>query len=347
MKSKYFTLLIMIAGILSLAKSNGRSGEYAGATGDTGDCSHCHGGGTVDGSIILTGLPTSMQPNTTYPMTITVNDADAVRAGFQILATDGGANNTLIGSFNTTVNETKLNDVNRLVQSAAKSIVGGTVSWNIEWVSPAVVPASSQVKFYVAGNAGNGSGTGGDATYATTSATISLPVELIAFNGKMSDEGIILEWATATETNNKGFEVQKSNNGEDWQILDFVQGNGTTIENQVYEFIDNTPFTVNYYRLKQQDFDGRFEYSEIIRVERNTAVNNVTLYPNPAVDRIIFSKNIDSPIRLFDMNGRLIRQYSNPTNNSIDVSMISKGIYFLEFENENTERQIEKIVISK
>lgn len=338
-------ILVIISGVIALGSSGGRNGAHAGAPGD-GQCGNCHTGGSLDGSITLTGLPTSMQPNTTYQMTVTINDADAAVGGFQIIATDGGANNTLIGSFNTTTGETRRNNLNRLVQSTPKAFSGGSVTWNIEWVSPSSVPASNEVKFYVSGNAADGTGgTGNDAGYSTSSATIALPVELIAFNGQTTENGVKLEWATATETNNKGFDVQRSQDGQDWETLDFVEGNGTTIESQVYEFIDENPLSVNYYRLKQQDFDGQFAYSEMIRIENNTTVSNISLYPNPTIDRINFSENIQSTIRLFDINGRLIRQYSNPINNSIDVSMIQKGMYFLEFENQNGKQQIEKIVI--
>jgi len=95
-----------------------------------------------------------------------------------------------------------------------------------------------------------------------------LPVELISFRGKSTLEGTLLTWQTATEKNNEGFEIEHSIDGRTWDNIGFTYGNGTSNELNSYEFIHELPVSgINYYRLKQIDFDGQFEYSHIVNVE--------------------------------------------------------------------------------
>ncbi len=100
-----------------------------------------------------------------------------------------------------------------------------------------------------------------------------VPVELTSFTAEESNNSVVIRWATATETNNKGFEVQKKvSNG--FVNIGFVEGNGTTVEKNNYQFIDNsTESGVVTYRLKQVDFDGTFSYSEEIKLIRKNSRN--------------------------------------------------------------------------
>ena len=113
-----------------------------------------------------------------------------------------------------------------------------------------------------------------------------VPVELISFTSNIVDGKVILNWSTASEINNHGFEVERRSGDEDWRIIGFVEGKGTSTEIQNYSFIDDL-FSVNnpklYYRLKQIDLNGSFEYSDIIEVELNI-LKDLKLeqnYPNP------------------------------------------------------------------
>ncbi len=112
-----------------------------------------------------------------------------------------------------------------------------------------------------------------------------LPVELKYFNGIYLDNSVKLIWQTASETNNFGFEIERKTVNSDWRVIGFKAGKGTTTIAQEYEFIDNL-FEVNstklYYRLKQIDFDGSFEYSNEIEVEVTpSAFELYQNYPNP------------------------------------------------------------------
>jgi hypothetical protein len=111
-----------------------------------------------------------------------------------------------------------------------------------------------------------------------------IPVELISFTATTNDKGVILNWSTATELNNHGFEIQRSTEGKEFFTIGFVNGHGTTTEQQNYSYADrNLVDGKYYYRLKQVDYDGSYEYSDVVEAEWRSF--NLYLleqnYPNP------------------------------------------------------------------
>ncbi|BDQ01796.1 S8 family serine peptidase [Ignavibacterium sp.] len=114
---------------------------------------------------------------------------------------------------------------------------------------------------------------------------IVIPVELAAFTAKTERDNVIIEWQTATETNNQGFEVQRKMEGlESWTVAGYVSGKGTTTERQSYQYVDKQLKAGKYiYRLKQIDLDGTIEYSQEIEVEVEIPNEYVLYqnYPNP------------------------------------------------------------------
>jgi len=113
---------------------------------------------------------------------------------------------------------------------------------------------------------------------------IVVPVELQSFTAKASGNDIQLDWSTATETNNEGFEILRSTKNNEWKMIVFVEGYGTTTEPQFYSFTDESLQPGIYqYKLKQIDFDGSFEYSKIVEVtiEAPTEFSLSQNYPNP------------------------------------------------------------------
>lgn len=143
----------------------------------------------------------------------------------------------------------------------------------------------------------------------------SLPVSLIAFDGFKKDNDVYLNWLTANEINNKGFEILKSNDGVSFTNIGFVKGKGTSGNINNYSFIDNSPFSETgkiYYQLKQIDFDGTEYLSQIIVVNNNEPFiyNIAAISPNPFIQDFQIdvhsaqSQNID--VELIDMNGKVI-----------------------------------------
>lgn len=121
-------------------------------------------------------------------------------------------------------------------------------------------------------------------TAVTLDANNVVPVELTSFTATSNVKEVILNWSTATELNNLGFEVQRSADQKDFFNVGFVNGHGTSTEQHHYTFIDKNPYNgKNYYRLKQVDYDGSYEYSTIIEVDWR-AFDTYLLeqnYPNP------------------------------------------------------------------
>jgi hypothetical protein len=151
----------------------------------------------------------------------------------------------------------------------------------------------------------------------------ALPVELLNFEAStISEKSILLNWRTLTEINNAGFEVQRSSNGLDFEKVSLIDGNGNTNEVQNYKLIDeglnNGTF---YYRLKQIDFDGKFEYSAVVNASIKGAEGVLVSYfmPNPAADdaKLNVKTSVDTKlqIEILDNLGRLI--------SSIEVDLIA------------------------
>ena len=117
-------------------------------------------------------------------------------------------------------------------------------------------------------------------TLATANSTRTpLPIELLSFDVTNAKDKIMLNWATASETNNDFFQVERSLDGLHWNVLDTVKGAGDSKELISYEYADLLPYHGrNYYRLKQVDFDGKFEYSSVKSVVFDYSS---TLFPNP------------------------------------------------------------------
>ena len=111
-----------------------------------------------------------------------------------------------------------------------------------------------------------------------------LPVELTSFTASSDGNEVLLKWNTASEVNNHGFEIQRSIDNNDFSTIGFVQGHGTTTEQQNYSFADKNLSDGKYfYRLKQMNFNGSFAYSDVVKIEWR-AFNSYILeqnYPNP------------------------------------------------------------------
>ncbi len=111
-----------------------------------------------------------------------------------------------------------------------------------------------------------------------------LPVELSSFTAQALDQKIILRWTTATELNNNGFEIQRKVAESDFATVGFVRGEGTTTNQKQYSYIDKDLVDGKYfYRLKQVDYNGSYEYSNVIEVDVRS-LNEYALeqnFPNP------------------------------------------------------------------
>ena len=179
------------------------------------------------------------------------------------------------------------------------------------------------------GTIGTMSGTIDGIRIATTWADGPLPVTLLDFRANLNEaNGTQLKWSTSSETNNKGFEIERSADGENFENVAFVKGagNSKTIEQYAFQL---DYFTPAYYRLKQIDFDGAFEYSQV--VYSGGEVSEIELSPNPFVEtlKLNSNSNIDK-IEIIDLTGKvLVSETINKETAEVETSHLAKGIYFI------------------
>lgn len=164
-----------------------------------------------------------------------------------------------------------------------------------------------------------------------------LPVELVYFDGLNNNNNVLLGWATATEINNSHFEIERSSNGEDFELIGTIEGHGNSSIYNEYSFVDGQQANeaISYYRLKQVDFDGDFEYSKIISFNNDNLQNmSMSVYPNPVLSNSQvtvtgFAVFGVKQIMLVDMNGAQINLNTQTNNNQINLPNVSAGNYVL------------------
>lgn len=180
-----------------------------------------------------------------------------------------------------------------------------------------------------------------------------LPIELLSFDANCNNNSIIFKWSTATETNNDFFTIEHGADGITFMPIGTVKGagNSSTIKN--YSFIDNKleTGTIFYYRLKQTDFDGKFEYSDIIAVKNcRDGLPELIIYPNPN-NGIFMVESSENKYELIITNVFGEKLFSQKTQDEksgivIDLSNHPSGIYFLHIKtNEGTATK--KLIIQK
>ncbi len=167
-----------------------------------------------------------------------------------------------------------------------------------------------------------------------------VPVELTSFTGIVSDNDVILSWSTASETNNRGFDIERSTDRNNFIHVGFVKGNGTTTQKSVYTFTDKNVNDGNYYyRLKQIDFDGSYTYSEVVNADINNLSYRLTQnYPNPfnPTTSISYSIPVKSfvSLEIFNELGQKVKTLVNGEkeagnyNASFNAVNLPSGIYF-------------------
>ena len=172
-----------------------------------------------------------------------------------------------------------------------------------------------------------------------------LPVELTNFDAKPYEESFTrLLWNTASELDNDYFTIERSRNGIDFLPIGEVSGAGTTDVAQSYSFIDRSPFGgINYYRLKQNDFDGRFTYSPIRSIYIAKPDSTPSVYPNPATDFITFDTGDGTTDQaldyaIYDWSGRIVQQgimqiaYGTANIQLDGAQSLAMGFYILKAE---------------
>ncbi|MEP1032234.1 T9SS type A sorting domain-containing protein [Ekhidna sp.] len=166
-----------------------------------------------------------------------------------------------------------------------------------------------------------------------------LPVELISFKVVLNNNTAELTWITAQEINNDYFEIEHSYDGLTFESIGTVDGNGTVNSVSSYSFSHtNLRSGFNYYRLKQVDFDGQFEYSEIKRISLGAFEDvSISIYPNPSEHHAIIQVNdgVATSVELLTLSGTILKSFryeEGISNHTFDVTELKSGMYLIRVQ---------------
>lgn len=177
----------------------------------------------------------------------------------------------------------------------------------------------------------------GNRVLQNNTSSAALPVGFTSFAiSKTSCNEATLQWQTAQEQNNAGFEVQQSAGAASFKAIGFVKGNGTSSGQHAYQFKMPALADGNYYyRLKQTDLDGKFVYSAVLKttIDCNNALLGIA--PNPAQNQItITGLDISKPheLQLYDSKGMLLQSINRLTTRIINIHDLAAGLYFIRID---------------
>ncbi|MDZ7876306.1 MAG: T9SS type A sorting domain-containing protein [Saprospiraceae bacterium] len=167
-------------------------------------------------------------------------------------------------------------------------------------------------------------------------AVSTIPIELVNFTANTRTNWVELAWLTASETNNKGFQIERSDDGFYFSALDFVKSKGDSKGFVNYTFVDQTALTgINYYyRLRQMDRDGTESLSKVIGV-KTSQKDKMYFTPNPANNELtLHFSSENATIQVYDLLGRLVldKKSVKTGNTTLDISSLKTGNYIVEMQ---------------
>ncbi|MGB1217697.1 MAG: T9SS type A sorting domain-containing protein, partial [Saprospiraceae bacterium] len=182
----------------------------------------------------------------------------------------------------------------------------------------------------------------------------ALPVELISFTGNKKGADVILNWNTTSEINNDYFVVEHSLNGDSFEKIGQVNGSGNTTYEVNYDFTHKNPRVgYNYYRLRQVDYDGSFEYSNVVRVRFDSKENSIYVRPTVASNEVtlVLTQKFETQatLQVMDVAGRILMTENmemNVLEMTLSIEDLASGHYFVKVKGDNetyTTRFVKKI----
>ncbi|GAB5539671.1 MAG: hypothetical protein Salg2KO_17740 [Salibacteraceae bacterium] len=168
----------------------------------------------------------------------------------------------------------------------------------------------------------------------------TLPIELLSFEAKYEENRVLLKWTTATETNNDFFEIERSPDRQNWEVILSTRGAGTSNDKRTYKLYDVKPIEgVSYYRLKQVDIDDSFSYSGIRTINVGEETADFKLYPNPSGNLVtLHTKKVIQELRIIsslgqDVTDKVSIVWKSIYQCHIDISKLETGRYLILTEN--------------
>jgi len=173
------------------------------------------------------------------------------------------------------------------------------------------------------------------------SGAVGLPVKLVYFKSNCNLSKV--NWLTATEINNDYFVLEGSNNGLVWSNIGKIIGGGNVSVETYYEYdVSESPW--NYYRLKQVDYDGAFEYSNIITGCNSSKITEIKLFPNPNDGRFLITHDSEYTFEIYDILGKMVwNNISNEIN--FDLRSLNLGEYIVKMYNSERNMNLKFVKI--
>jgi hypothetical protein len=163
-----------------------------------------------------------------------------------------------------------------------------------------------------------------------------LPIGLLSFTAEQNESAVDIKWITASEINNDYFTVERSLDGINFSTLVHVPGSGNSNSKKSYIAKDNNPYDqISYYRLKQTDFDGKFEYFNIVTVDFSTSEFLVSLYPNPVANELTIEIHGNKKLINFEIInsvGVVVYQGKLNQKTTIQTSSFASGVYLIKMK---------------
>lgn len=314
-----FTITLLFISYRSLTNAAGPPSSMSNAPGD-GNCTSCHTGSALQTSgtawtnmslSVVGGTLATLVKNTTYTFNLTFANSPRIKYGFQLCVLQAGAV-AATPSLGTLVSTTAATQIvsggtrNYLEHtSSGTSAPGSTKTWTFQWTTP--VSYTGGATFYVIVNStNNDANLTGDIIYAKTfAATIALPVSWLYTKTESDKDGVLINWATASEENNWKFEVEKSLDQKEWSVIGEVKGMGNSSMVNRYSFRDDKTNGTNYYRVKQIDFNGEYSYSDITSAESEAKKEEPSIrYNEDKRGFIVYGEGIKN-LSITDMKGEV------------------------------------------
>lgn len=191
-----------------------------------------------------------------------------------------------------------------------------------------------------------------DGAFCTSATSPPLPVVLVSFEAVSENTVIRLSWSTASESNNSGFEIERSADAKKWSKQGFVSnltegGNSTSLLN--YVFTDAAPLKgINYYRLKMIDFDETFAYSRIRSVTMDTPLARMVAYPNPVSGgklAIAIADTESYKVEVYNLSGVRVLQQNLGKERELNVGGLASGVYVLSVKSATGDVQTSTFIV--
>ncbi|CAG5000600.1 hypothetical protein DYBT9275_02495 [Dyadobacter sp. CECT 9275] len=223
--------------------------------------------------------------------------------------------------------------VKGLIATAGAGIAMTTLSWSAN-LTPPITNATGGLQ---------------DQASAGLNIDPTLPVTLVSFTAAKENRSVMLNWVTTAETNSDRFEIERSQEGKNWNKIGTIASHGESISRKNYSFSDTNPLHgENLYRLRMVDKDETFAYSRKVSVTLEGPGPDLSVYPNPSAD-MVFLHNPTGimEVVLSDLTGRTVYKNSKNFTGSINVKNLPAGMYVISVKRENGTKDTQKIIVTK